>query len=143
MLGSPRHDPRVSTLLDQLQIRYEIDPDGDFKLVFDLGNGRSQVAFVNSSTERFGGFEIRETWSIAHISDGPLDADLANELLQRSRRLKFGGWGVDLRGDRHHIIFTVHLSADSDAAALMQALEITLSMSDELERELTGDHDAL
>jgi hypothetical protein len=126
-----------------MQIRYEIDPDGDFKLLFDVGDGRSQVAFVNSRTERFGTLEIREIWSIAHVCEGPLDPELADRLLERNRQVKFGAWGVERRGDRRHVVFTVHLSANADADALTQTLQLVLSLADQLERELTGARDAL
>lgn len=44
-------DVRVGHLLDQLGIRYQIDEDGDYRVVFELSNGRSQQAFIDSQTQ--------------------------------------------------------------------------------------------
>ena len=143
MLGNTGPDSRVSAVLDQMGADYQVDDDHDFRLLFELGSGRSQVAIVNSRTERFGAFEIREVWSIAYTARGPLGTELANELLARNRRIKFGAWGLEQREDTRYVVFTVHLAAEADETALGHALELVLNMADQLEQELTGASDAL
>lgn len=143
MLDSTGPDSRVSTLLDRMGANYQVDDDHDFRLVFELESGRSQVAIINSRTEQFGTFEIREIWSIAHTVEGPLDGALANELLFRNKRIKFGAWGIERRDDTRYVVFTVHLAAEVDETALGHALKLVVTMADQLEHELTGTSDAL
>jgi len=72
MIGkSNRPDHRVSSILDQLGLNYEVDGDGDFRLLFGLGDGRSQLVFVDSKTYRYQGLEVRSIWSPAYKSPTP------------------------------------------------------------------------
>ena len=49
MLGSTNHkDSRISVLLDELGIEYEIDDDGDFHAVFQLDEKRSRRGANNT-----------------------------------------------------------------------------------------------
>jgi len=143
MIGSSTTDSRIKNLLDQAEIKYEVDSDGDFKVLFGVGDGRSQVAFINSNTERLMDMEIREIWSVAHKSDGPLPQALANDLLERNKRVKLGSWGVTkMRDGAHLTIYTIHMAAETDVSTLVAALKVVLEQADGLEQELTGDRDA-
>ena len=59
-------DPAIARQLDSLKYKYEIDADGDYKLGFDMDNGRSQLAFVISAVESFGDMKVREVWAPAY-----------------------------------------------------------------------------
>ncbi|MBC8144762.1 MAG: hypothetical protein H7X80_04195, partial [bacterium] len=68
-----RADVRVSTLLDELGLEYQIDDDADFRSIFNFdGEKRSQMVYVNSKTAQYDGIEMREVWSPALESDGAL-----------------------------------------------------------------------
>ena len=45
-------DKKVGKLLDKSKVRYEVDADGDYKVTYELENGRTQLAFVRSTTSR-------------------------------------------------------------------------------------------
>ncbi len=134
-------DPRVKSQLDALDIKYEIDKDGDYRVSFALEEGRSQLAFVNSKTSMLGNFEIRDVWSVAHISEGTLDADFANYLLLQNANLKIGAWELREAGDNQFLVcFCNKIAADCDPEALRASLIVVLSTADELEKNLdTGD----
>ena len=70
MFGSPQGDPRVKRMLDALELKYSSDDDGDFQVVVEFEDGRSQLAYINSDTQFMNDFEIRELWSVAYISEG-------------------------------------------------------------------------
>ena len=40
--GEHAPDPRVKRLLDKLEYKYEVDEDGDYKLVFDMEGDESE-----------------------------------------------------------------------------------------------------
>lgn len=128
-------DDRVRSALDTESINYEIDDDGDFKVIFDLGEGRSQVAFVNSNTETFDGLEIREVWSVGLVGNGQLTAEVANSLLARNATYKLGGWEIAQQGGKVMAIFKICVSASATPSELRSILETVSLMADEIEKE--------
>jgi hypothetical protein len=137
MIGAKQGDSRVQALLDELELQYDIDSDGDFRVGFQLEDGRTQLAFIRSETTQFGKFDIREIFSVAHISDGPLDGELANALLIYNARVKLGSWRVDRQGDDTCIVaFAVQIAANTDAKSLYTALRLVIETADDVERKL-------
>ena len=67
---APTADARVERLLKEVAAEYTVDEDGDFRLVYDIGGGRSQLVWIPSGTSDFGSLEIRQIWSIAHRAQG-------------------------------------------------------------------------
>lgn len=139
ILGRKQGDPRVKRILDALELTYSIDSDGDFKVELEFDDGRSQMAYIDSATEHIGDFEIREIWSVAYISEGFLDADIANRLLLRNSELKIGSWRLIPGGNNTYLVaFCIQVAADCDPNAFAQSLGIVLEVADEMEEALTG-----
>jgi hypothetical protein len=137
MIGSKQGDKRVQALLDELELKYEIDSDGDFKVGFELEGGRSQLAFIRSDTTQFGKFDIREIFSVAYISEGPLDAELANALLIHNAHVKLGSWRVLSQDDDRCVVsFAAHIAANTDSKSLLTALQAVIQIADEVESKL-------
>lgn len=68
--GSSSSDERVQKALDQEGWNYEVDSDGDFKLVVTFnGTDRSQLVYVISRTSSIRDMEIREVWSPVYKTD--------------------------------------------------------------------------
>lgn len=128
-------DIRVRRILESEGVRYQVDNDGDFKVIFDLGNGRSQAAFINSNTENFANASIREVWSIGLMGEGQLSAEVANQLLARNRTYKLGSWETIQQNGKVLAIFKVCVAADATAKELMAVLSVVLKTADEVERE--------
>lgn len=133
-LSSRRGDARVQRALDEHALKYEVDEEGDFRLLFSLENGRSQMLFVNSGTERFYDLEIREVWSLAIGLPGLPEPGLMLYLLKQNREAKFGSWriGEDGKGG-HYILFAAQVSADADADTLAAMMEMVMHQADGLE----------
>jgi hypothetical protein len=134
-------DARVERLLKEAAAEFSVDADGDFRLVYDIGSGRSQVVWIPSGTSDFGALEIRQIWSIAHRSTGPLPADLANRLLERNGAVILGAWLTELAGDEVGVIFAVQVAAETDLLSLRSAIHAVATTADAMERELTGEDD--
>jgi len=135
-------DARVKAALDELGLKYEIDKDGDFKLVFEFEeDGRSQLGYINSKTEHFEQFEIREIWSPAYQSAEPFSARVANRLLEDSFSKKLGGWQTMLNNGQNVAVFAAKVSADSDPTSLYAAIRLVYATADEMEKELLGTDD--
>lgn len=139
--ASAKADPAVGRLLDQLGYTYEVDEEGDYKLVFGLGedkSGRSQLVYVRSPVETYGAHRIREIWSPAYLSpaDG-FDAGVANRLLEATQDSKLGAWA---KQDRY-AVFVVKLAVDATADQLDDAIEAAIQSADEMEARLTPGQD--
>ena len=132
-------DPVVARMLDQLGYKYEVDGDGDYKLVMSVDDDRrSQLVFVRSPVETYGSYRVREVWSPAYQSSGAFPGPVANRLLEASNDLKLGAW-VKHGG---HALMVVKIDADAGAAALEQAITAAVTSADEMEKELAGDPDS-
>lgn len=127
-------DKAVGRALDKLEYTYEVDEDGDYKMVFDMDDGRSQLAFVRSTVEEFGKHKIREIWSPAYTSPGKqFPAAVANRLLEDSQDAKMGAW---VKQDQL-AMFVVKVDANATPEALSDAIDAAIRTADAMELELT------
>ena len=127
-------DKAVGRALDKLDYTYEVDEDGDYKMVFDMDDGRSQLAFVRSTVEEFGKHKIREIWSPAYNSPGKqFPAAVANRLLEDSQDAKMGAW---VKQDQL-AMFVVKVDANATPEALSDAIDAAVRTADAMELELT------
>lgn len=137
--GAKRGDPRVERLLEIHKLEYSVDQDGDFKVTVEFDNGRSQVAFINSTTQYIADFEIREIWSVAYISEGYLDIDTSNSLLLHNNQLKMGSWRLIPNDNNiYFVTYCIQIAANCDPASFKQALGFVLQVADDMEEKLTG-----
>lgn len=127
-------DKAVGRALDTLKYTYEVDEDGDYKMVFDMDDGRSQLAFVRSTVEEFGKHKIREIWSPAYNSPGKqFPAAVANRLLEDSQDAKMGAW---VKQDQL-AMFVVKVDATPTPEQLSDAIDAAIRTADAMELELT------
>ncbi|KAB7633193.1 MULTISPECIES: type III secretion system chaperone family protein [Stenotrophomonas] len=127
-------DKAVGRALDTLKYTYEVDEDGDYKMVFDMDDGRSQLAFVRSTVEEFGKHKIREIWSPAYNSPGKqFPAAVANRLLEDSQDAKMGAW---VKQDQL-AMFVVKVDATATPEQLSDAIDAAVRTADAMELELT------
>ncbi len=128
-------DPSVAKALDALGYPYEVDEDGDYKMVFDVENDRTQLVFVRSAVEDYGSHRIREIWSPGYNAPtGQFSAEIANRLLEDAQSAKLGGWVKQ----QQLAMFVVKVDADADGPVLADAIDAATHTADEMERALTG-----
>jgi hypothetical protein len=92
-------DAGIEALLQQAGTPYEIDKDGDYKIVIEWSKEkRSQLVYVGGTPETFADMPVYDVFAPAMASgeEGLARAD-ANALLKASGTLKMGAW--ELRGD--------------------------------------------
>src|SRR5690606_28075651 len=91
--AASKADPSIAPLLEELGYEYELDEDGDYKMVMALDGGRTQMVFIRSGVETYGRHRVREIWSPAYRVDaGAFPGPVANRLLEASHALKLGAW---------------------------------------------------
>lgn len=131
-------DPVVARQLDSLKLKYEVDKDGDYKLVFDLGEGRSQIVWVRSKTYTYRSDQIREIWSPGYrTSSDAIPEKVANRMLENSNEVKLGGWVKQGKIG----MFVVKVPTSASAEELGDALKAAAHTADEIEQEFSGKKD--
>ena len=138
LAGDP--DPAIKAQLDSLDIKYEVDGDGDFKLTFDVGDGRSQLVWIRSATEKYGSLKVREIWSPGYKFSGTeIPVKIANRLLEHSHGLILGGWTKQ----KTFAMLAVKIPVSATPQQLREAAEAAADAADEMEAELTPGKDDL
>ncbi|TAD85658.1 MAG: hypothetical protein EAY70_00555 [Sphingomonadales bacterium] len=134
-------DDSVAKRLDRSKLKYEVDPDGDYKLTFNYtSEGRSQLVFVAGKTETVAGLTIREVFSPAgRVEKDGIDGTKALELLAASSKMKMGSW--EIRGDVLYLVIKVLDSVSAKELSAM--LDIAAETADDMEIELSGAKDDL
>ena len=127
-------DRAVGRQLDSLDYTYEIDADGDYQMVFDMEDGRSQLVYVRSNIENYGSLSVREIWSPAfRIKGSDFPVAVANRLLLDSNNAKIGSWVR--QGDM--AMYVVKIDSNASADNLSDAIDAAIKTADKLEQELT------
>ncbi|MCX7930618.1 MAG: hypothetical protein N2663_07865 [Chlorobi bacterium] len=137
--GKP--DPRVKAILEEADVKYTIDGDGDYRVVNRVDSTRTQLAWILSRTSNYGKIEVRDVISIAYKTSENLSPRLMQRLLEANNRTKIGAWAIQREGDQTIVLFRTQIAANTDALLLLHAiLAVTLS-ADALEQELLGTDD--
>ena len=138
------HDERVRERLDQTELKYEIDEDGDFKLLFEYDDGRSQIVFVNSKTVNYQDLEIREVWAVGFVpakKGSKVPADVCENLIRSNAEIKMGAWQVQKLSGNEVGVFRAMVDANADKDFILNALQLVGISADEKEAELLGSDD--
>ncbi len=136
-------DPRVEKQLQALGLKYQVDKDGDYKLVFQAGDNRTQVVFINSATNKVSGVEIREIWSPAYVGKEPPSGELLQKVLEDSQKRTLGSWQLMVNKDRSQFVlnYAVKLPVEGDDALVKVACGVCAQTADKLENEISGKDD--
>lgn len=139
MLGTTTNqDSRIAVLLDELDVRYDVDDDGDFQVVYQLDDERSQTVFISSATHTIADLEIRKIYSIGYMSENPLEQKIANLLLAINHSSKLGAWQVMSSDGAYYAAYNAQIAANTDAQTLTTVLKAVVESADSIEDYLTG-----
>ncbi|MCD9026908.1 hypothetical protein LDO26_01590 [Luteimonas sp. BDR2-5] len=134
-----RGDASVRARLDAQGVGYEVDDDGDFRLLVGWQReNRSQLAFIAGTANRIGDGAVREIFSpAARVPEGGLSAGQADMLLRDSQQNVLGAW--EIAGDI--LFYVVKLYDDADGARLQQAIDAAAEIADNMEMRLSDGQD--
>ena len=134
-------DPRIQTALDKLKYKYTVNGNKAYELTFDLKEKRSQLVFINSTTQTFSKMEMREITSTAYKVKGKIPADQALRLLADNDKRVWGSWRTVEEGDFTYVVYAVQLPADASAETLDKAIDAVMYTADDMEKEITKADD--
>ena len=128
----PVPDPSVVALLEELEYTWKSEDNGDFRLLFDLGEERSQLVWIRNRTYERDGAAMRDVWSTAlELSGKYASIKLADLLLRSNWERVIGTWALE--GNR--IVYMVKLPVDATAEELDRAIGVVVDEADRLEKE--------
>lgn len=130
-------DTAIEALLKQSDTPYEVDKDGDYKIVIEWSKEkRSQLVYVGGTPETFADAPVYDVFAPAlAVDEAGLSAEDANELLKASGSLKLGAW--ELRGDGAY--FAIKVPAGKlTAEQFDKILSLAAETADNFELEHSG-----
>ena len=134
-------DPALEALLKAADIPYEVDEDGDYKIVYEWSKDkRSQLVYVSGTIEDLAGVKLYEIFSPAKLmKDTDIDPALARRLLGENATYKFGAWEISGKT----LYFGGKVPAGVSAAHFETLVDVVAGTADDMEKELTPDKDDL
>lgn len=139
--GANAADPALEALLKAADIPFEIDEDGDYKIVYDWSKEkRSQLVYVSGTAEDLAGVKLYKIFSPAKVmDDAGIDPALSKRLLGENAGYKFGGW--EIAGKT--LYFRGNVQAGTPAAQFETLVSVVAGTADDMELELTPGKDDL
>lgn len=130
-------DPSIAPLLEARKTPFTVDEDGDYRILVDVGDDRSQLVWVRSVVHETDKQRIREIWTYGYRSEERrIPSNVANRLLSENFELILGAWA---RSDGNAVL-VLKIPADADADTLDEAIDLSASIGDRMEQKLvTGD----
>ena len=140
--GATKGDSALSAQLDRLGLEYTVTKTGNYSVVFDLDDGRTQTVYIMGTTEKLDNAVVRELWSRAGTFESVPTADQMQNLLEESGSKKIGFWALEESDSGGYTVyFSVKVPTylkDDDLASL---LKYAANIADDKESELFSADD--
>jgi len=136
------YDASVKKTLDKADLKYEIDEDGDFKMVIGLEEGRTQLVFVYSSVLTYDGVNVRTIMSPLKVADNreELSEDLLYQLLVENGENKIGSWEIIEAPDGKLMFqYVVKVPTDLNADDLRSMIGLAAVAADQIENKISTE----
>lgn len=128
-------DQRIKKALDELDVKYMIDEDGDYAITIPLeAEGRSQLVYVVSETDSIEGFEIRDVFSYA-VRDKAPTLEMTSGLMRTSHKSLIGAFEMTSGGN---ILYIAKIPANLPPKQLREIIRAVATFADDAEKEILG-----
>lgn len=127
-------DQRIKKALDELDVKYVIDDDGDYAITIYEAEGRSQLVYVVSETDSIEGFEIRDIFSYA-VRDKAPTLEMTSDLMRTSNKSLIGAFEMTSGGN---ILYIAKIPANLPPKQLHGIIRAVAAYADDAEKEILG-----
>lgn len=127
-------DQRIKKALDELDVKYVIDDDGDYAITIYEAEGRSQLVYVVSETDSIEGFEIRDIFSYA-VRDKAPTLEMTSGLMRTSNKSLIGAFEMTSGGN---ILYIAKIPANLPPKQLHGIIRAVAAYADDAEKEILG-----
>ena len=135
------YDIRLKRQLDSTDLDYSITRSNNFRiriLTEDSVQERTQVVIINSYTEKYVGFEIREIGSVGlKLKKSPENYALLYEILIRNGERKIGAWEITELTNEPDFFFlrhTIKVSINTSPKDLVSLVHTVAFETDMIEK---------
>lgn len=137
---SQETDSRIERQLNSMGLKYDVTSTGNFKLLFELEDKRTQIVFINSSTKYYEDAEVREISSpTAFITNmDELTHQQLFMLLAENSQTTLGAWQLEAVADGWGLHFTVKVPALMPDKRLKMYLSLVAITADQMEKKLSN-----
>ena len=126
-------DPGIAPLLEAHDTPFTVDDDGDYRILVDVGDERTQIVWVRSVVHETDEQRIREVWTYGYRSEERrIPANVANRLLSENFELILGAWARS----EGNAVLVLKIPASASAEALNEAIDLAASIGDRMEKRL-------
>jgi len=141
LLQAQNQDVRIEQQLKRMNLQYEVTSAGNFKLLFELEKGRTQIVFINSETRTHEDVNVREISSPAAFV---LKADELThakmwQLLAANAQTVLGSWQLEPAADGWGLHYTVKVPALMPENRLMMYMILVAKAADDMEMSFSTD----
>lgn len=135
----PEADRQVAKTLKEIGYKYVVTPLGNYRVHFNLDDGRAHLVFISSRTEKFGALRTRKIWATVAKSGKLLSQDGANRLLMDNVPQIAGAYELTKDDDGgYKILYAARVESDCSASTLREVVRLVLLIADAKEKELTN-----
>lgn len=127
-------DQRIKKALDELDVKYVIDDDGDYAITIYEAEGRSQLVYVVSETDSIEGFEIRDIFSYA-VRDKAPTLEMTSDLMRTSNKSLIDAFEMTSGGN---ILYIAKIPANLPPKQLHGIIRAVAAYADDAEKEILG-----
>lgn len=128
-------DQRIKKALDELDVKYMIDEDGDYAITITYeAEGRSQLVYVVSETDSIEGFEIRDVFSYA-VRDKAPTLEMTSDLMRTSHKSLIGAFEMTSGGN---FLYIAKIPANLPPKQLHGIIRAVAAYADDAEKEILG-----
>lgn len=127
-------DQRIKKALDELDVKYVIDDDGDYAITIYEAEERSQLVYVVSETDSIEGFEIRDIFSYA-VRDKAPTLEMTSDLMRTSNKSLIGAFEMTSGGN---ILYIAKIPANLPLKQLHGIIRAVAAYADDAEKEILG-----
>ena len=107
-------DLPVKSMLDELNLNYELKSTGDFTVDVPANDGDFVRVEIDAETHLFDGRRIRQIRALLKSFENDMPASLLSDLMIDNSQRKFGNWEVWPLKDEQRVYFRVDLDRDTN-----------------------------
>lgn len=137
-------DKELEQQLNRAGLKFSYDNNTkNYKLIFDVSDGRSQIVFINSLTYDLGGIKIREIFSpVAKLENkSDFSQRVLFNLLEKNYDYKIGNWQIHGGEPPFILQYSIKVNSNINDEVIRELLSFAVRIADAMEKELTGTDD--
>lgn len=136
-------DKEIEEMLIRRNMNYAVmsNSENEFRIDTDLGNGRNQAGFIDSRVRKINGDYYRDIMALVLVTNEMPSAEILFHILEVNEKLEQGFFEMFHNGTDYVVRYKNRVIADLNENSLIDAYYYGITVSDQLEKEITNGGD--